>query len=669
MNHFKPHLSISTIESFITKESTNFISNRVHNQYKKGLLSYAPIIETKSTIETSVTHTNTSISSYQVNGVNVVNNRGIHNDEVVYNSDNNEVVAIYRRSTQVIVGILHLNSNKKYGFTKRKVPYYKFTPVTKKFPTFIVPSKDLRKTAMICVISFNKWETTNKHPIGKIEKLVGAVGDFDVETEMLLYKNNIYPKKNKIKYNVEAIEEAVATETDLDTPTLNIYNTVSIDPPGCKDIDDALSFKLLADNKAEVSIHIANVAQWIDKHNLTTNLYSTIYLKNGTQINMLDDDITYNKLSLGNNGIPKKAMSLFLVYDISSISSSGDTTTNTNTLIDSYFKEVMVKNTALSYSKSDDILAKDKAKLDNNSIYIPNSIEWMITNLADLCNNNENLVNSNELSIPSTKMVEHFMLLYNKIAAEKLYNFNKNTILRTHRLASYPPLLPNPQYEGTDPKFTNYLHILNQNAAEYVANPNNTYHESIGCQYYTHATSPIRRFIDVINQLNLQIMISRDSLQDFIEPTREYLDKINKFNKNLRKFYNNYKKLNIVYTFNNSPPATDDTLLSENQRFMTAYIIAIKPYKLKLYIPSLDIEHSCQPISPKLLQSNHVVIEHREVPDKEADKDMPPNKMIINDITLYLHDKIKIKLTVLPYEEQFNKKLYITLVEPNITLF
>jgi len=268
MNHFKPHLSVSTIESFITKESTNTISS--HNQYKKGLLSYAPIIDTKSTLETRFTPTNISISSYQVNGDNIVNNRGIHNDEVIYNSDNNEVVAISRRSKQVIVGILHLNSNKKFGFTKRKVPYYKFTPVTKKFPTFIVPSKDLRRTAMICVISFNKWETISKHPIGQIEKLVGAVGDFDVETEMLLYKNCIYPKKNKIKYNVEAIEEAVATETDLDTPTLNIYNTVSIDPPGCKDIDDALSFKLLADNKAEVSIHIANVAQWINRHNLTT---------------------------------------------------------------------------------------------------------------------------------------------------------------------------------------------------------------------------------------------------------------------------------------------------------------------------------------------------------------------------------------------------------------
>jgi exoribonuclease R len=640
MNHFKPHLSVSNIESFSTKESAN--SSSSNNQYKKGILSYASIIDTKSTLETRLTPTNTFISSYQVNGISVINNRGIHNDEVVYNSDNNEVVAIPWRSKQVIVGILHLNSNKKFGFTKRKVPYYKFTPVTKKYPSFIVPSKDLRRTAMICVISFNKWETTNKNPIGQIEKLVGAVGDFDVETEMLLYKNSIYPKKNKIKYNAETAE-----------PGLNIYNTVSIDPLGCKDIDDALSFKLLADNKAEVSIHIANVAQWIDRHNITTNLYSTIYLKNGNQINMLDDDITYNKLSLGNNGIPKKAMSLFLVYDIVS------TNTNIYTLVESYFKEVMVKNTALSYSKSDDILAKDKAKLDNNSIYKTNSIEWMIVNLAALCGGYG--YDDEVPSIPSTKMVEHFMLLYNKIAAEKLYNFNKNTILRTHLLASSPPPPPNSQYEDTDPKFTNYLHILNQNAAEYVANPNNTYHESIGSQYYTHATSPIRRFIDVINQLNLQIMISRDSKKDFIEPTPEYLDKINKFNKNLRKFYNNYKKLNIVYTFNNTTSPTDDILLSENQQFMDAYIVAIKPFKLQLYIPSLDIEHSCQPISPKLMQSNHVVI-------AQSEEDMPPNKMIINDITLNLHDKIKIKLTVLPYEEQFNKKLYITLVEPHITL-
>ena len=633
MNHFKPHLKLFDKESsikeyFESKSNSNSNSSSLNNQYKKGLLEI-----------------NSATNTYQVDNSEVINNRGIHNDEVIYNTNTNEIVAISHRSKQVIVGILHLNSNKKFGFTKRKVPYYKFTPVTKKVPTFIVPSKDLRRTAMICVVSFNKWETTNKHPIGQIEKLIGVVGDFNVETEMLLYKNSIYPKKNKIKYNAEE-----------EVPGLNIYNTVSIDPPGCRDIDDALSFNILPNNKVEVSIHIANVAHLIDRLNLTTNLYSTIYLKDGNQINMLDDDITYTQLSLGNNGIPKKTMSLFLVYDII----SKDSVNNHNynyILTKSYFKEVMVKNTAISYGKSDAILTKDKAKLDNNSIYIPNSIEWMIINLANVYKSN---TNTNDAIISSTKMVEYFMLLYNKITAEKLYKFNKNTILRTHKVA-LPSSTTFSSIHYKDAELDKYLNILNQNAAEYVTNPTNTYHESIGCQYYTHATSPIRRFIDVINQLNLQIMIMNDTPYKFIEASQEYLTKINIFNKNLRKFYNNYKKLNIVYTFNNKTSSSNDDLLSDNHKFMDAYIIAIKQYKLKLYIPSLDIEHNCQPISPKLLQSNDVSI---VTPTNITSS----TKMIINDTILNLHDKIKIKLTVLPYEEQFNKKLFITIIEPHITL-
>jgi exoribonuclease R len=634
MDHFNPHLSISN----------DLLDNLTH-PFKRGIIRYVSISDIKSPLETRFTPTNISTSlaiSYQVNGVNVINNRGIHNDEVIYNTDNREIVAITRRSKQVIVGILHLNSNKKYGFTKRKVPYYKFTPITKKFPSFIVPSKDLRRVAMICVISFNKWDITSKNPIGQIEKLVGVVGDFGAETEMLLYKNSIYPKKNKIKYNVE--------KNSIATNTIDIYNTVSIDPPGCKDIDDALSFKLIANNKVEVSIHIANVAQWVDRHNLITNLYSTIYLKNGEQINMLDDDITYNKLSLGSNGIPKNAMSLFLVYDMVST----NTNTNKYTLVDSYFREVSVKNTAISYRKSDAILAKANLDIHSTCIYEPNSIEWMIVNLANLCGGDETHEDSKVLSIPSTKMVEHFMLLYNKIVAEKLYNYNKNTILRTHRLAETSSISTH------EDKLTKYLLNLNQNAAKYISNPINTYHESIGSQYYTHATSPIRRFIDVINQLNLQSMLCSHLEPPLVFIVPDYLDILNEFNKNLRKFYNNYKKLNIVHTFNNTSSPTDDGLLSEKSQTLDAYIVEITPYKLKLYIPLLDIEHSCQPISPKLQQSNHISV--------LAEEATPPNKMTINDTVLSLHDKIKIKMTVLPYEEQFNKKLYITIVDPHINL-
>ena len=67
------------------------------------------------------------LDDYLVNETSVVNNRAIHGD-IVYLKDN-YVVGIKERNHQCITGILHLNTNKKYGMTKRIVPYYKFTSI------------------------------------------------------------------------------------------------------------------------------------------------------------------------------------------------------------------------------------------------------------------------------------------------------------------------------------------------------------------------------------------------------------------------------------------------------------------------------------------------------------------------------------------------------------
>ena len=104
---------------------------------------------------------------FYVENKEVTNNRGINGDTVYVS--NSEVVGVKKRNTQNIVGIIHLNTNQKYGFTKRNVPYYKFTSISHKFPNFIVPSKSREKKAIYCVIKINKWETKNKLPIGQIE--------------------------------------------------------------------------------------------------------------------------------------------------------------------------------------------------------------------------------------------------------------------------------------------------------------------------------------------------------------------------------------------------------------------------------------------------------------------------------------------------------------------
>ena len=532
---------------------------------------------------------------YFVNDVNVENNRAIHGDTVIVD-ENNNIVSIKHHNNSLIVGILHLNGNTKYGYTKKNVPYYKFSPISNKFPTFIVPSKDKSKSASYCVIRFNKWETKNKNPIGMVEYFIGKVGSIENEINMLLYKSNIYPKRNKITYNnLDSLEEKIID-----------YNTFSIDPVGCKDIDDALHYE---ENNGYfiIGVHIANVARYIE--DCKTNYYSSIYLEN-KQLNMLDDKHSFNHCSLG-NGEKKRALSLILKF-------------KGNKLEDYYFKETIVKNKALSYQDAENMICKIKS----GSVYNL----WRFT-----CK----LKNDDKLS--ATSLVEHYMLLYNNLLASTLYEKNKNTILRTHQINHELTNFDNDKTNNDKnkdefDKLKLFLKRINQNSAKYEINPENTKHEDLSLDYYTHGTSPIRRYVDIINQKNMINLLEHNEL---ISLSQNEIDLINLFQKNLRKFYNYYKKLQLIFKI-------------ENSNIYNAFVVGINKYYINIYIPDIDITHSFRIISPKLLNVNSCI--------------SSINSITVNNIEIKLYQQIKIKLTPLKYEENFNRKINIELLDPVIKL-
>jgi len=528
--------------------------------------------------------------TFLVNNIEVKNNRGIYGDNVYINKDN-EVVGIKERSNSYISGIIHLNSNQKYGFTNRNIPYYKFTSLSGKFPSFIVPSKSKIKKALYCVIKINKWNTSHKNPIGKVDFLLGPVGNKVAETEILLYKNNIYPKKTKLKYN-EIL--------DLNQRIID-YKTFSIDPLGCKDIDDALHYKELDNGRIEIGIHIANVSRYLN--HFSTELFSSIYLDNKI-INMLEDSHSFNKCSLI-SGVNRMVLSLIVVFNGIEIENY-------------YFRESIVRNTNLCYQDAERMIHESHG-----------------SNLFKLWELTTKILSNNELS--ATRMVEYYMILYNKLVAETLYKYDKkNTILRTHQGNTI-------LYNGED-ILKQFLEKKKRNAALYEKEPINTYHKGLNLEFYTHATSPIRRFVDIINQKNIINILENEELYSI-----NYLDKINIFQKNLKKFYNNYKKVKILFNYEN-----DKEFLKSN-KYLNAFVLEIKDTRLKIYIPKLDIEHNFILISSKLKENHNVIVNDEFI-------------KIGENIEIKKFQEIHISITPLRFEEKFSKKLNIKVLDPEVII-
>ena len=258
---------------------------------------YPPHIEISSELcfsFGSIIHKN---NQYLFDNTIVENNRAIHND-IVYIQDN-KVINIKKRNMSKIAGILYLNKNTKYGFNSKNMPYYVFKPLNKKYPKFLVASSIKNTTKNYIVISFLKWPVDSKYPYGKCEKIIGPIGNYENECEILLYKHNlVFPKFKIHKSNIIQHQQSNSNLQAYD------YKVFSIDPQGCKDIDDAISFHSQSDY-IEIGVHITDVSYYInDLEHLLKNLTTSVYCLH-KQINMIPDIYATDICSLLENSYRK----------------------------------------------------------------------------------------------------------------------------------------------------------------------------------------------------------------------------------------------------------------------------------------------------------------------------------------------------------------------------
>ncbi len=409
--------------------------------------------------------------------------KALPGDEVQKTEEGCEIVK--RCEHPPLVGMIEYSSKIKYGYSSRGTSIYLFTPHDTSYPQFLIGSKERHTTNHIAVARFEEWTITT-FPRAALQEILGPCGQESVELEALALQYSPWEWTKK-RCPERIVSPDHSGREVITAPTINI------DPPGCRDVDDVLSIWPTGPGEWSLAISIADVAGFIEQNPLlkfAERIGQTLY-ENGSAIRpMFEKLITEDMLSLSADGTVRPAVSLFASW-------------NGHALSDFTWKETMVATTK-SYTYENCGSYEEVSTLQAIASHI---LGYQTTD--------------------SHKWIEALMLLYNTKAAEILKERGQG-LLRIHsapdaeKLARYKALgLP----------------------AEELAYPAATYcsasapesangHWGLSYSAYCHATSPIRRFADCVNQAVLKAAIQKR--EDSVGENIAY--QLNCLSKNAKKY-------------------------------------------------------------------------------------------------------------------------------------
>lgn len=118
------------------------------------------------------------------------------------------------------------------------------------------------------LVEVDRWDVGSNYPSGRCVKIIGPVGDLEVEIECLLHENQVYLDPFSLSARAclppEGEHWTIPAEEILVRRDLRTSRRVfSVDPPGCQDIDDTMHAEVLRNGDLEVGVHIADVTYFV----------------------------------------------------------------------------------------------------------------------------------------------------------------------------------------------------------------------------------------------------------------------------------------------------------------------------------------------------------------------------------------------------------------------
>ena len=458
-----------------------------------------------------------------------------------------EVIEVIERKKTDFVGVIDIQKN--FAFVSTANP---------KMYTDIFISKDKLGDAEngdVVLVHIEDWPTRADSPFGAVIKVLGKPGEHNTEIHAILAEYGLpaeFPLEVEVfaqKIDTSIQESEIAKRRDM-RDTL----TFTIDPKDAKDFDDALSFKILENGNYEIGIHIADVSHYLQEgtilDNEAYNRATSVYLVDRV-VPMLPEVLSNFACSLRPNEEKYTFSAIFELDKKANIKNSwfGRTVINSNQrfayeeaqhIIETKENTIPIETsiTGSAYKVSDEIVFAT-LKLDELAKIMR---ENRMNNGAISFDKVEVKFNLSETGNPegvyfktsrdSNHLIEEFMLLANKKVSEFIGRQKKTFVYRIHdepnedKLLAMQELIKKFGYEvdfnsgSVAQALNNLMKEVNgkkeQNLIDTLAirsmskakySTDNIGHYGLAFEYYSHFTSPIRRYPDVMVHRLLQFYL------------------------------------------------------------------------------------------------------------------------------------------------------------------
>ena len=480
-------------------------------------------------------------------------NKALDGDEVevyVYRRRRNnklegEIVNIIERAKTQFVGVLQMQ--KSYGFV--------VCASSKMHVDIFVPKNKIQdaQNGDKVLVEIQDWPDKADSPFGKVIQVLGKPGELQTEIHSILAEYGLpHEFPTEIESFAEQLDLSITEEEINKRRDMRDILTFTIDPKDAKDFDDALSFRILDNGNYEVGIHIADVSHYVKEGSLLDEeayqRATSVYLVDRV-VPMLPEILSNGACSLRPHEEKYTFSAVFELNDAAEIENQW------------FGRTVTYSDQRFAYEEAQAIIEQENGEIpedvsltgapytvDDNIVKAVLTLD-RLAKIMRLKRMNYGAISFDKIEVKfnldeaknpvgvyfkvakdANKLIEEFMLLANKKVAEFIGKQKKTYIYRIHDepdaeklgtlnnivskfgykldfrtpktvTSSLNQLLADVQGKG-EQNLVDTLAIRAMSKAEYSTE--NIGHYGLAFEYYSHFTSPIRRYPDIIAHRLLQ---------------------------------------------------------------------------------------------------------------------------------------------------------------------